>query len=170
MSQNKNCKHSSKIWLQCIRVLLSPVFCTVPPSTAPHTSTCKRSLSTFWKLITYWFIILRYWACIHIMIPNRDHSNWARHGINSNKKKKPNKRLPKLRLTHKKNQKTPKQNKEGKNPNPIHQTLKHILSSIHISNYLTIQRQIILVEERSSDQSHRSLQQNQDQKPHITYY
>lgn len=79
MSQNRNCKHSSKIWLQCIRVLLSPVFCT-----------CKNLLWTLCKLASYQSNILWYWAWIHITIPNRDDFNWARHRIHTSNKPKQN--------------------------------------------------------------------------------
>lgn len=40
------------------------------------------------KTHDYWAIVLWYWACIHLVIPNRDHSNWGWHGIYSNNKNK----------------------------------------------------------------------------------
>lgn len=180
MIQNKNCKHSSKIWLHCIRVFLSPMFSALrlPPQPPPLILakwSNQVSENSYFSDLPLFNI-----EHICIMIASRDHSNWVRHGMNSNNKKTPT--LGKIRLTHKKpkqtkpkpNQKPINQNNNNKkNPqknSPTHQTLKHILSSLHISNYLSIQRQVILEEERSSDQSHRILQQNQRQKPHLIYH
>ena len=171
MSQNKNGAHSSKIWLQCIRVLLSLFFFLYCASF--HGPTHKylqkaptSSLKTCDSLI-YHFTILS--LCPYNDTQQRP--TLIGQGMeltviiktkqkNANKKRQ-TKKTP--QNTESSRKKTKKKNKN----NTTHHTLKHILSSIHIANYLTIQIQIILEEERSSDQSHRSLQQNQDQKPHI---
>lgn len=157
MSKNRNCKHSSKIWLQCIKSFTSTyVFWT-----------CKNLLWTLWTLMTYQSNSLWYWAWIHITISNTDHSNWARHRSNTSNKPKQN--------TNKKTHSHIHKNRGRKTTQP---PPPHILSLIfywgiklaHCTKPDNIGESHTNLLQSYTGETHRRLHQNQDQNPHIKYY
>lgn len=155
MSQNRNCKHSSKIWLQCIKSFTSTyVFWT-----------CKNLLWTLWTLMTYQSNSLWYWAWTHITIPNTDHSNWARHRSNTSNKRKQKTKNPHSHIH--------KNGKENNTTPPTHTHRSLVLYwGIKLSDCTktdNIGESHTNLLQSYTGESHRK-HQNQDQNPHIKYY